>query len=226
MTLLCALFSLGLTVDGGRFTYRLLYDFVPGWQGSRTPGRLTTLTSLSLALLGAAGAQAVTDAIARSALRRRDLVAGVAAMAIAAAVLLEGSAFRTNGSLAFPPHPSVPRRPPALAGLRGPILELPSPGPEDKSYELWSTDGFPQLVNGGSSILPQNTINIIGEAKGFPDAGSVKFLRELGVRTVVVHRHLAAGTPWADAATRSLASLDITRRLSADTVIFDIPSRR
>ncbi|MFY9488983.1 MAG: hypothetical protein WAP35_09865, partial [Solirubrobacterales bacterium] len=57
----CAVLSLGFHTSGaGRFyPYRLLYELAPGWQGIRVPGRMNTLTSLGLALLAAAGAQAL-----------------------------------------------------------------------------------------------------------------------------------------------------------------------
>src|SRR4051794_32807620 len=54
--LVCAVLSLGLGFLGGRVSYRLLYDYAPGWDGVRTPGRIVTLTSLGLALLAGGGA--------------------------------------------------------------------------------------------------------------------------------------------------------------------------
>jgi hypothetical protein len=46
----CALLSLGVRdVDGPErylTPFRLLFDFAPGWDGVRTPGRINTLTSL------------------------------------------------------------------------------------------------------------------------------------------------------------------------------------
>jgi hypothetical protein len=227
MTLLCALFSLGLSVDHGRFTYRLLYDYAPGWNGSRTPGRINVLTTLSLALLAAAGAQGLAGAVRRSRLRRADVAGTILGSVIVVAILLEGSSFRTGNSLAFPPHPSVPPRPRALDAARGPMLELPSPGPEDKAYELWSTAGFPRLVNGASSLLPRNTVHIIQKSASFPDQPSIAFLRGQGIRTVVIHRDLAMGTPWEQGAARSVAGLGITRRGSGPTVVYDLgaPSR-
>ncbi len=42
--------------------YELVYHHLPGWQSSRTPSRLNTLTSLGLALLAAGGAALVAVA--------------------------------------------------------------------------------------------------------------------------------------------------------------------
>jgi hypothetical protein len=53
----CALFALGLGLTGAGYPYRLLYDYAPGWNGVRVPGRVFTLATLFLALLAGAGAQ-------------------------------------------------------------------------------------------------------------------------------------------------------------------------
>ena len=77
--------SLGFREEGGLlWPYRVLYDALPGWNAIRTPGRLATFTSLTLALLAAAGAEAAIRALGR---RRWPAwsaiaVAGVLALAI------------------------------------------------------------------------------------------------------------------------------------------------
>src|SRR4051812_3703703 len=48
--------ALGFHDDGFLWPYKLLYEHAPGFESSRTPGRLNTLTSLALALLAAGGA--------------------------------------------------------------------------------------------------------------------------------------------------------------------------
>src|SRR3954453_16940042 len=45
--------AMGFHDDGWPWPYKLLYEHAPGWESSRTPGRLNTLTSLALALLAA-----------------------------------------------------------------------------------------------------------------------------------------------------------------------------
>ncbi|MGH2924046.1 MAG: hypothetical protein ACRDKH_08470, partial [Solirubrobacterales bacterium] len=62
------------TGDGWVWPYRIVYELLPGWEGIRTPGRLVTFSSLALALLAAAGADAGSRAIRRwLAGRRRDV---------------------------------------------------------------------------------------------------------------------------------------------------------
>ena len=49
--------ALGLGLTGAGYPYRLLFDYAPGWDGVRVPGRLFTLATLFYALLAGAGAQ-------------------------------------------------------------------------------------------------------------------------------------------------------------------------
>jgi len=105
--LLTAVLSLGFRVAGDLSPYRLLYEFAPGWQAVRTPGRLTTLTLLALALLAAAGAQRVI----RAAGQRRRAAGWILAALLSASILLEDS-----GRVAHPACPSgrPASRPPLL----------------------------------------------------------------------------------------------------------------
>jgi len=52
----------------------------------------------------------------------------------------------------------------------------------------------------------------------------VAALRAYGIRSVVVVKDLAVGTPWEDAATRPLDELDIEREEGRDVVVFDLGS--
>ena len=56
--------------DGFLWPYRFVYQ-LPGWDGLRTPGRLVTFSSLALALLAAAGAEAALRAVAPAQRRRQ-----------------------------------------------------------------------------------------------------------------------------------------------------------
>ena len=51
--------------DGWLWPYRIIYDLLPGWEAIRTPGRLATFATLGLALLAAAGAEALLRGLAR-----------------------------------------------------------------------------------------------------------------------------------------------------------------
>lgn len=56
----CSVLAMGLGLTGAGYPYRLLYDYAPGWDGVRVPGRVFTLATLFYALLAGAGAQWLT----------------------------------------------------------------------------------------------------------------------------------------------------------------------
>jgi hypothetical protein len=209
--LVTAVLALGFADADHRwlYPYGWLYA-LPGWSAVRTPDRLMTLTTLALALLAAAGAQ-------RLAVRWRW-----APYALAALVLVEGCAFSLHGGrLSGPPHPRVPQPPAGLAAARPPVLELPMGAFDNRRYLLWSTAGFPALVNGRSSLNPPSFLRLQSQLRRFPDAASVARLRALGVRTVVLHRAHLAGTPWADWARRPAPTgLGISRELRDGVVLY------
>jgi hypothetical protein len=211
----CAAFSLGLrqTSHGYIAPYRLLYE-LPGWQGVRTPGRLNTLTSLGLALLAGAGAGATVAAIGqRVRASRRGLATIAAGVVLTAAVVVEG-----RGPL---PLNEVPAIPAGQRGIEAPALHLPSSYLPDLRYTFWTTDDdFPRVANGTAGFVPVELRRLRRDARSFPDAASVAALRHAGIRTVVVHLDLAAGTPWADAAQRSVAGLALTRARVGDVVVY------
>lgn len=224
-TLVCAVLSLGFHRSGlgALYPYRLLYELAPGWNGIRVPGRLNTLTSLGLALLAAGGAQQL---IARAP-RRRGLHALAAALLVLV-ICVEGAGFepapRGGCVLGGPPHPAVPQPPRGLRAVAAPRMHLPVTVPANRRYVLWSTDGFPRIVNGRASFDPRSFERLALRLRQFPDQESIAVLRSLGVRSVVLHRGLARGTPWADASSRPVAGLGIARRERDGLVIYALPS--
>ena len=211
--LITAVLALGYSDPDLRFLFPYGWlSALPGWDAIRTPGRLLTLTTLALALLAAAGAQRLQG-------RWRW-----APLLLTLLVLLEGSAFSLDGGrLSGPPHPTVPPPPAGLAAATPPLLELPIEADDNRRYLLWSTDGFPRMVNGRSSTNPPAFLALRTTIAGFPDAASVARLRALGVRTVVLHRARLAGTPWAAWAQRPWRALGISRELREGVVLFRIP---
>jgi hypothetical protein len=204
-----AVLSLGFELHGiGRYLpYRLLYEVVPGWSGIRVPERLHTFTTLALALLAGAGAAALSA--------RRSWIAPLALIA----VLAEGAGFAPGR---WYPHPVVPQPAPALASLPDPVLELPADADANRRYLLWSTDGFPRLINGRSSITPALTDRLLGQMDGFPDQSSVAALRRLKVGTVVLHADRLAGSPWELWQSRPVDGLGITRQVRGNLVVYDL----
>lgn len=210
-----AVLSLGVHRGGlGQWLpYRFVYEYLPGWQGIRTPGRLQTLTSLALALLAAGGAMFVASTIAR--LTSRVPLAVIGCL-LSAVVLVEGSGF-------VYPHPKVPRAPDALAQVRGPMLELPFNPAANRRYLLWSTDGFPKIVNGRTSFEPTLAGNVAREAMNFPDGASVRMLRRLGVRSLVLHLDLPPRSQTERIARRAIPpGSGVSRERRGNIVIFTI----
>ncbi len=214
-----AVLSLGVHARGiGHWLpYRFVYEYLPGWEGIRTPGRLQTLTSLALALLAAAGAAAVGQAVAK---KSSKLPAALIGGLLAVIVLIEGSGF-------VYPHPQVPKAPAALAKVSGPMLELPFNPSANRRYLLWSTDGFPKMVNGRTSFEPTLAGRVARVSKNFPDPASIALLRSLGVHSLVLHMDLAPHTVTAQIAKRTIPpGSGVTRARRGDLVVFTIPPTR
>jgi hypothetical protein len=209
----CALLSLGVRdVDGWHrylTPYRFLFDFAPGWDGVRTPGRINTLTSLGLALLAGAGVCVVARILEG---RRGPRFAHVAAGALVAVILLEGL-----GPLA---HPRVPTPPASVRLEAAPQLHLPAGFRDDLRYSYYTTAGFPPTVNGAGGFDPDGYGALRREIAGFPDSRSVAALRKLGVRTVLFHPGPAVGTTWENVAAKSVAGLGIERERVGDVIVY------
>jgi hypothetical protein len=203
------------------YPYGWLYA-LPGWSAVRTPDRLMTLTTLGLALLAAAGAQWLVNAASDGAAPARARTLRWIPAALTVLILLEGCAFSFHdGHLSGPPHPRVEQPPPGLAAARPPLLELPMGAFDNRRYLLWSTAGFPKLVNGRSSLNPPSFLRLQTQLRDFPDAPTIARLRALGVRTVVLHRAHLAGTPWADWANRPLPPHSgVSRELRDGVVLY------
>ena len=115
--------------------------------------------------------------------------------------------------------------PPPFVRLPEPQLHLPADGKDaDVLYGFWSTNGFPELVNGASGFEPRSRQALRESLEGFPDRPTVERLRALGVRTVILHRDLAVGTAWADAETRPVLGLNLRPRRIGELVVYDLRS--
>jgi hypothetical protein len=217
-----AILAMGFRSEGGYlWPYRWVYELLPGWDAIRVPGRLVTFASLGLALLAGAGLERLAAARPLrgvAAWRGGAAIAGVVVLI----VLLEGR------GLPFDPfdaqaQPRVPDPPPSAAAVPEPQLHLPAERPTDnRRYVLWSTDGYPKIVNGRSSLNPQFTMRIIRRARGFPNRTTVAYLSRLGIRSVVLHTDRIAGTPWRRAVERPVAGLPLARSRSGELVIYEL----
>ena len=182
--MVCSVLAMGLGLTGAGYPYRLLYDYAPGWDGVRVPGRVFTLATLFYALLAGAGAQWLTGAgTARGAMRHSGCAA--TACRCSACVLLIGPAGRRRG----------PSRPPgrAAAGAGG---DRPARArcwtcrPTARRTACGSTSrpmASTKIPIGNSTFDIPQVDDLRGGMSGFPDRASVEKLRYYGIRTVVLH---------------------------------------
>jgi hypothetical protein len=237
----CSILALGLGLTGAGYPYRLLYNYAPGWDGVRVPGRIFTLATLFYALLAGAGVQLLVQRLGPWSQRRRlhlpavrlpaFALPAIGLPALAGAVLLLGILGEGAGHLG---HPVVPQPASAETGLPGPILDLPTDGALDRIWQYFSTDGFPKIANGESTFDIPAEDDLRGGMSGFPDKASVEKLRYYGIRTVVLHTVLPKGLPpeqgWvfpeppdpAANARKPIAGLGITRRQVGSIFIYEI----
>jgi hypothetical protein len=195
---------------------------LPGWDAIRTPGRLATFSSLALALLAAAGGEAAIRWVRRG---RLPAWSGAAvAVVLALAIVTEGR------SLPFDPFdnqamPDVPPAQPSTDEIPTPQLHLPAlTAKENRAFQLASTDGFPDMVNGRASTNPAVVLDLVKHMTNFPDAATVRELQQYGVRTVILHLGLTDGTPQQGAARKSISGLPLTACKLPRLIVYELGS--
>jgi hypothetical protein len=222
----CSVLAMGMGLTGAGYPYRLLYDYAPGWDGVRVPGRIFTLGTLFYALLAGAGAQALVRMIGPWG-KRHSISALPALLGV---VLVVGILGEGAGHLG---HPVVPQPAKAEVGLPGPLLDLPSDGAADRIWQYFSTDGFYKIPIGNSTFDIPAVDDLRGGMSGFPDKASIEKLRYYGIKTVVLHLTmpvlpglhgyaLAEPPNTAAAAAKPVAGLGVTRRQVGSLVIYEI----
>ena len=229
--IVCAVFACGMGLTGAGYPYRLLYDYAPGWDGVRVPGRIFTLATLFLALLAGAGAQLLAGRLGELLGGTRMRLSAVAASAAVGVVLVIGIVGEGAGHLG---HPLVPQPARAEVGLPGPVLDLPTDGTLDRVWQYFSTNGFYKIPIGNSTFDMPQVDDLRGGMRNFPDKASVEKLRYYGIRTVVLHTVTYDELPPEHglvipeppdpvaAASKPIAGLGITRRRVGSIVIYEI----
>jgi len=187
-----------------RMPFFHLYEALPPLQFMRSPGRASLFLYL---VMGALAAYLLSNVRGRL---RPVLVAAVC-LVVAAEY---ASAPLPSTPLHSPPAQIPKLRPSAshrwLAEQREPgaVLELPTGEIVDGAftvtsllregaYMYFSTVHWRDLLNGYSGFAPPTYREMVETVKTFPDDRSLALLRDRGVRFVLVHRDLVAGTPWA-----------------------------
>jgi hypothetical protein len=228
-----SILALGMGLNHAGYPYRLLYDYAPGWNGVRVPGRVFTLATLFYALLAGAGVQllfARTSAWVKSSRERRGGALALAPAALAA-VLFVGILGEGAGRLR---HPVVPVPARAETRLAGVVMDLPTNGVLDRVWQYFSTNGFYKIPIGNSTFDIPAVDDLRGGMNGFPDRASVEKLRYYGIRTVVLHTAIPKGLPAEHgvdfreppdpvaAAAKPITRLGVSERRVGSVVIYTI----
>lgn len=184
-------------VDDGAWAYVLAYDYLPGFDGLRTPGRLVLYTSLVLSILIAGTLTKLADRLDYHASLGRVDKRWSLRMPIPArlALLLPMVLILAEGYSAAD-VPRVPDPPVAMSSVDGPVMVLPSDDSHDFATQYWSVDGFPQVVNGTAGFVPTKLEELRHDAYSFPSQKSVHALRKSGIKSIVVLRDQLDNTPW------------------------------
>lgn len=230
----CAVLALGLGLTGYGYPYRLLFNYAPGWDGVRVPGRVFTTATLLLALLAGAGAQLLATKLAGWLSRHTGAWGGRRSLgaltAVVGVVIVIGIVGEGAGHMA---HPVVPQPARTEIGLPGPLLDLPTDGPADRVWQYYSTNGFYKIPTGNSTFDIKAVDDLRGGVHQFPDKASIEKLRYYGIRTAVLHLTMpklpgvvgyahAEPPDSAQAAARPIAGLGVTRRRVGSLVIYEI----
>jgi hypothetical protein len=241
----CSVLAMGMGLTGAGYPYRLLYDYAPGWEGVRVPGRVFIMGTLFWALLAAAGGWRLAQLARAWAGGHRDAAEAAGGghddtrpqrrlgdrfAVVVGAVLVIGLVGEGAGHMA---HPVVPQPVRAEAGLTAPVLDLPTDGASDRLWQYFSVDGFYKIPVGNSTFDLPALDDLRGGMGGFPDKGSVEKLRYYGIKTVVLHTRMpelpglhAPEVPeppdYATAANRPIAGLGISKRRVGSLAIYEI----
>lgn len=190
------LVALGPTVVGQPGPYRLLYNFVPGFDGLRVTSRFAVVGLLGVALLAALGVAEIIRA-----LRGRPWWVPLGAAALLTVMMMAEVAVDDAVRAEAWDDPSVTAVYDELADRpNGVVLELPImtelgtvnwPFVEAPRMSLAADDGLPR-INGYSGYWPDGYLEDAAVLATFPDPTGLERARELGVRYVVVH----TTSPW------------------------------
>lgn len=174
----CLVLSLG---DSTGRLWTVLYDHVPGFSGIRVPSRLAVVTVMAIDALGAFGVAALLRLVSS---RAKQLGITVVILALVVADL----------AVAYKWGP-LPQQPAVLAASRA-LVHLPPGAVADLPVELdpyvtgpdmvYSTINWDPIVNGYSGFAPPDYGTIANMANAFPSAASLRYLRQLKVRYVVI----------------------------------------
>ncbi len=201
--------ALGPEVSGVTMPFRVLYDFVPGFDGIRVASRLAVPGLLALAVLAATGFGAITW-------RWRGGVAAVAAVVVGG-FLLELAAPITHVTLptdhaTLAVYEALERKP------DGAVVELPimDPGMQpawafvEAPRMVYATTDWKARFNGYSGDFPDEYLADREQLNTFPAPEALATAHRLRIRYAILHLGTSAGVPQLS-------------DVQADAIIRDLP---
>jgi hypothetical protein len=177
-------FEMSLGLQG--YTFSLLYQHVPAFDGLRAPARAGIFVAFFLAVLAAYGHAALGRALGTRVQR-------VLMVVFPAVLLLE----YWVAPLALIAYTTAP--PPLYRWLKtqppGVVAELPMPQPEgvpahEPRFAYMSTFHHMPLINGYSGYYPESYVNRLDRLRGMPDDAALQALVADNVRYVIIHKGL------------------------------------
>jgi hypothetical protein len=188
-----------------------LFDTVGAMHGLRSPSRFAIIACCAIALLAGFGARAIAERIAR---RRAAPVATVAAALTMFVAIDDATRGMYLSSLTHQPRSTFNVYRTVRSLGPGALLELPItrlhalPGRE-ATYMYWSITHWQPLVNGYSGYYPPEFAQTVTRTENFPDDQSLRHLRSVGVRYVIVHRAFYADEQYRDLMQRIAARQEL-----------------
>ena len=183
--LVCSILAMGLGLTGAGYPYRLLYDYAPGWDGVRVPGRVFT-TGHALLRAARGRRRAVADAENADAWGAAP-VRCAACRACVGVVLLIGLLGEGAGHLG---HPVVPQPARAEIGLPRAAARPAHRRRRRPRVAVLLDQRLLRDPDRQQHLRHPRVDDLRGGMSGFPDKASIEKLRYYGIRTVVLHLRL------------------------------------
>lgn len=215
--------------------YRLLFEYVPGWEALRATGRAWVVGLLGVGLLAGIGALALGRALAHRTQWNARTTVGVLAAVAVVALLVEGYAPWTSSDHGIV-DVAVSSADQRLADLGpGGVLYLPAldqtAGPVREALSgfrqaenVYGTTAHHRITpNGYSGYFPPSWKRLSREMEQLPDDTALARLRALGVRYVVV-RDWADGTVWGPLLDRTRAAPLRYLGTYGGDVLYEVPA--
>jgi len=172
--------------------YELFYDFIPGFSSMRVPPRFFVVMIFSLSVLSAFGIKRILN---WGRLEDNKISGGVIIVLLSALLFVE-SLWVPVGLEKVPAGNSVPLVYKWLGAQDGNFAILELPTADIAEYNLWfearymyfSTYHWKDVMNGNSGFVPSDYIRFLSDIRSFPSNESIEFLRDAGVRYVLIHK--------------------------------------